>query len=141
VSSYRQQTLIEAPLTAVWQLVGDPRRYPEWAGDVVEVTGLPEVEQGAQFEQTTKTPVGNATTPYLVEALDDLREIRLRCLKSGYYSRWLLTEAGDDTFCEVEVGMDPKTLPYRALNATVGRRWYRSTVTDWLERIHSAAGR
>ena len=142
MSSFRQQTLIEAPLPDVWQLVGDPRRYPEWAGDVVDVTGLPDVvAEGTRFEQTTRTPMGTTTTPHMVEALDDMREIRLRCLKSGYYSHWLLTEAGDDTFCEVEVGMDPDALRYRVVDAAVGRRWYRNVVTDWVERIRTAATR
>ena len=139
MSSFRQQTLIEAPLTEVWRLVGDPRRYPEWAGDVLEVTGVAEVAQGAEFEQTTKTPAGKLTTPYLVEEFEDLREIRLRCQTSGYYSHWLLTEAGDDTFCEVEIGMEPEALRYRVVDATVGRRWYRNVVTDWVERIRAAA--
>ena len=32
----------------------------------------------------------------------------MRCTaRAGYYSRWSLTEAGEDTFCEVEVGMEP----------------------------------
>ena len=28
MASFRQQTLIEAPVEAVWELVGDPKRYP-----------------------------------------------------------------------------------------------------------------
>ena len=139
MSSWRQQTLIEAPVDDVWQLVGDPRRYPEWAGNVLEVTGLPkEVTTGAEFTQKGKTPFGNATTQFVVEELEDLREIRMRCLQSGYYSHWLLTEAGDDTFCEVEIGMDPKHLGYRAFDATLGKRWYRSVVRDWMDRIRAA---
>jgi hypothetical protein len=56
---------------------------------------------------------------------------------SGYYLHWLLTEAGDDTFAEVEVGMDPKHIGYRAVDATVGKRWYRNIVEDTLERLRS----
>lgn len=47
MSSWRQQALIDAPVNVVWELVGDPKRYPEWAGDVVEVTGLASVDEGA----------------------------------------------------------------------------------------------
>ena len=138
MSSWRQQTLIEAPVDDVWQLVGDPRRYPEWAGDVIEVTGLPAVSPGAEFSQRIRTPLGKSTTRFVVDELEDLRKIRMRCLQSGYYSHWVLTEAGDDTFCEVEVGMDPKHVGYRAFDAAIGKRWYRNVATDWLDRIRAA---
>src|SRR5688572_8717068 len=109
MASFRQQTLIEAPVEDVWRLVGDPRRYPEWAGDVLEVTGLPDqVSAGTEFTQRSKTPFGSSETRFVVDELEDLREIRMSCLQSGYYSHWLLTEAGDDTYCEVEIGMEPK---------------------------------
>ena len=64
----------------------------------------------------------------MVDRLEDLREIKVRCLISGYYLHWQLTEAGEDTFAQVEVGMDPKHFGYRAVDATVGKRWYRNVV-------------
>lgn len=137
MSSYRQQTLIDAPVDAVWRQVGDPNRYPEWAGDVVEVIGLREVEEGAHFRQTLRTPLGQSDTEFVVEQLEDMREIHVRCLVSGYYLRWLLTEAGDDTFAEIEIGMDPKHLGYRAFDATIGRRWYRRAVEETLDRLRA----
>jgi len=137
VGAYRQQALIEAPVEAVWREVGDPRRYPEWAGDVVEVTGLDDVIEGAIYHQRSRTPLGKSETDFVVEQLDDMREIQVRCLMSGYYLHWLLTEAGDDTFAEVEVGMDPKHIGYRAVDVTVGKRWYRNVVEDTLERLRS----
>jgi len=45
--SWRDQALIDAPIEVVWGLVGDPRRFPEWAGDTLEVTGLATVERRA----------------------------------------------------------------------------------------------
>jgi hypothetical protein len=135
VSSWRQQALIEAPVEAVWELVGDPNRYPEWAGDVLEVTGLPTVEPQATYQQMTRTPLGKATTTYVVDELEELHEIRLRCLHSGFYSRWLLTPARGDTFADVEVGMDPSALHFRAINRLLGKRWYRGVVEDYLDRI------
>ena len=137
MGAYRQQALIEAPVEAVWRQVGDPNRYPEWAGDVVEVTGLEDVIEGAIYRQKSRTPLGKSETDFVVEQLDDMREIQVRCLMSGYYLHWLLTEAGDDTFAEVEVGMDPKHIGYRAVDATVGKRWYRNIVEDTLERLRS----
>jgi hypothetical protein len=138
VSAYRQQTLLEAPVTAVWREVGDPSRYPLWAGDIVEVTGLDQVTKGAQYRQKMRTAFGTKSeSAFVVEELDDLREIQVRCLTSGYYLHWLLTEAGDDTFAEIEIGMDPKHVGYRAVDKTVGRRWYRRTVEETLDRLRS----
>ena len=135
MSSWKQQSLIEAPVGDVWQLVGDPRRYPEWAENVLEVTGLAEVAEGARFEQLGKTPLGKARSEFEVEQLDSLREIKLRCQESGLYSHWLLTEAGGDTFCELEVGMDPTRTPYRVMDTLIGKRWYRGLTTDLLESV------
>jgi hypothetical protein len=134
---YREQMLIDAPVDAVWRQVGDPSSYPRWAGDVVEVTGLDVVEEGAQYHQTTRTPFGKSETDFVVDRLEDLREIKVRCLLSGYYLHWQLTEAGQDTFAQVEVGMDPKHFGYRAIDKTVGKRWYRNVVQDMLERLRS----
>ena len=70
-----------------------------------------------------------------------MREIRLRCLQSGYYSRWLLTEARGETFADVEIGMDPAHVGYRAFDAVLGRRWYRRLAEDSLTQVAEAASR
>jgi hypothetical protein len=133
--------LIEAPIEAVWQLVGDPARYPEWAGHAVEVTGLATVEKGAQFQQKSRLLVGTTTTTFVVEDFEDLREIRLRCLQSGFYSHWLLTEARGLTFADVEIGMDPETITFRAWDATIGKRWYRRIIEESLATLRQVATR
>ena len=136
MASWQQQTLIEAPIRDVWELVGDPKRYPEWARDVIDVTGVPdEIQQGTRFERVSKLPLGSTTTEFVVDELTDLQELRMRCLTSGYYSRWSLTEAGSDTFCEVEVGMEPTNTPYNLLDRAVGKRWYRSAVTSMVDGL------
>jgi hypothetical protein len=138
VAAYRQQCLFDAPMESVWREVGDPNRYPAWAGEIVEVTGLGQVEEGAQYRQTMKTPFGTSSaTDFVVDTFDDLHEIQVRCTVSGYYMRWVLTGAADDTYAEVEIGMDPKHFGYRAIDATVGRRWYRRTVEDMLVRLRA----
>ena len=137
MAEYRQQILIEAPAEAVWREVGDPSRYPNWAGDIVEVTGLNDVEVGATYNQVTKTPIRTMRTDFVVEQLDEMREIQVKCLLSGYYVHWLLTEAGDNTFTQVEIGMDPKSLGYRAIDKTIGKRWYRNVVEDMLTRLRA----
>ena len=125
----------------MWDLVGNPARYPEWAGEVIEVTGLATLEEGATYEQETRTPMGNSTTTFVVDDLSELREIKLRCLASGYYSHWLLTEARGETFAEVEIGMDPKHIGYKAYDTLLGRRWYRRLVDDSLSSVAEVAKR
>ena len=141
MSLVRHQTLISAPVDAVWQLVGDPESYPEWARDVIEVTGLPTVEEGATFERSDRTPIGKSTTIFVVDRLEDLREIKLRCLTSGYYSHWTLTEAQGDCFTEVEFGMEPTTLPFKALDATLGKRLWRRTMLESIDGLHEAVAK
>jgi hypothetical protein len=133
--------LIEAPIQVVWELVGNPARYPEWASEVLDVTGLATLEEGATYEQMTRTPMGKATTTFVVDDLDEMREIRLRCLTSGYYSHWVLTEARGETSAEVEIGMDPKHLGYKAYDTVLGRRWYRRLVDNSLTSVAEVARR
>ena len=99
------------------------------------MTGLDAVEEGAKYHQTTQTPFGRSESDFIVDRLEDLREIKVRCLLSGYYLHWQLTEAGDDTFTQVEVGMDPTRIGYHAVDKTVGRRWYRKVVEETLARL------
>jgi hypothetical protein len=133
---YRKQTLIEAPVEAVWAQVGDPNTYPEWAGEIVEVEGLDQVKQGAHYQQAEKVPfAGTRKTEFVVEAFEEMREISVRCTVSGWYLHWLLTGAGKDTFAEFEVGMDPTNPGYRAVDSVVGKRWYRRTAENTLEQL------
>jgi len=126
VGCWHEQALIEAPVEEVWELVGDPRRYPEWVGDeVLEVTGLPTVEKGAEFEQVTRNPFGTSKTTFEIDELEDLHEIRMHCKASGWYSHWKLTEAEGNTFMDVTIGMDPINVGYSALDRVTGKRWYR----------------
>ena len=123
MSSWRQQALIEAPIEVVWRLVGDPKRYPEWAGEVIQVTGLASVDQGATYTQVSRLPLGNVTTTFLVDELEEMKGIRLRCTQSGYFSNWLLTEARGSTVADVELGMEPAALQYRAMDLMLRKRW------------------
>jgi uncharacterized protein YndB with AHSA1/START domain len=141
VGCWHEQALIDAPVSEVWELVGDPRRYPEWVGgEVIEVTGLPTVEQGAKFEQVSRSPFGKSRTIFEIDQLDDLHEIRLRCTSSGWYSKWKLTEADGATFADVEIGMEPVATPYKAIDKVTGKRWYRRVAKASIDGIRQAVG-
>ncbi len=139
--SWRQQALIEAPVEEVWDAVGDPRKFPSWAHDVLEVTGVAEVAPDAQFQQVSKTPFGEEETTFQVEALEHMHEIKLRCQKSGYYSRWVLTEAQDSTFMDVEIGVDPTALQYRLYFGAMGKRHFRRITEESLDGLRRLLSR
>src|SRR5919112_1864902 len=101
MSAHRQHAHLDAPLDVVWDLVGTPRRYPEWWPRVIEVRGE-RFEEGDEYTQVTRAPMGRTETSFLLERRDNLREIRMSCLQSGMYADWVLTPAQGGTFVEGE---------------------------------------
>jgi uncharacterized protein YndB with AHSA1/START domain len=143
MASWKQQVLIEAPVESVWGLLEDPARFPEWGGSV-EVTGVPtKIEKGSTFGFTAPGPLGlKGTTTFKVEEFEDLREIKLRCQTSGFYSHWLLTEARGNTFADVEYGVEPLPgLQARALGAMHTKRYLRRALEQTLDNLRRALGR
>jgi uncharacterized protein YndB with AHSA1/START domain len=105
LSVWREQALIEAPVERVWDLIGDPNRHPEWWPIVIEVEGLPRIEAGATYMQVSRIASGGTIESiFQIEELDEMREIKLTCTEYGTYGRWLLTEAQDATFADLEMG-------------------------------------
>ena len=103
MSSRKQQALIQAPVTEVWEILCDPARSPDWDPDVLAVTGAPiRIEKGSTFDLTGRGPFGmKATTTFKVEELEDLHELKMKCQVSGFYAHWLLTQAQDGSFTVV----------------------------------------
>jgi len=139
MSVAHRQALIKASPGTVWDLVGDPRRHPEWWPRVVEVRGE-EFDEGSNYAQVTRNPKGRIETTMTIDRLEDLREIDLHCTKTGTYARWLLTEAQGDTFVDVEFGMDPKGAGNRIFDALLGKLWFDRWLEQSLEALEEAAG-
>lgn len=137
MASWKQQALIEAPVEVVWSVLCDPSRFPDWNPDTIEVTGPPtRIEKGATFEQTSSTPLGmKTTTTYAVTELDELREVKLQCQVSGYYSHWWLTEARGSTFAEVEMGVEPPRLLAQAFKLPYNKRFLRRITDQALDNL------
>lgn len=137
MASVRKQALIEAPVERVWELLGNPDTYPHWAGDTVEVTGVPtQVEKGAAYEQRTIGPFGRESpSTFVIEELEDLREIKLRCQTSGYYSHWHLTEAQGQTFADVEIGIEPIGLQGQMARLLIPRSQLRQVTDESLDGL------
>jgi uncharacterized protein YndB with AHSA1/START domain len=139
VSSHHQQAHLNAPLEAVWQLVGTPERYPEWWPRVIDVRGE-RFEEGDEWVQITKDPTGKAETNFLLERRDDeLHEIRMSCQLTGAYARWVLTSAQGGTFVDLEMGMEPERIRDRLFDAAIGRRYFRSWSEQSLEALEEAS--
>jgi Polyketide cyclase / dehydrase and lipid transport len=141
MSAYRQQAHIDAPLEAVWGLVGTPSRYPEWWPRVIEVRGE-RFEEGDEYAQVTKDPVGGKSeSNFLLERRHDLREIRMSCQLTGMYADWLLTAAQGGTFVEVEMGVQPRRLGDRLIDGIIGRTYFRRWSTESLDGLRQALSR
>jgi uncharacterized protein YndB with AHSA1/START domain len=140
MSASRRQALIDAPPGRVWDLVGDPRRHPEWWPRVVEVRGE-EFDEGSNYAQVTRDPTGNSETVMKIERLEDLREIHMRCTETGMYSHWTLTEARGDTFVDVEIGMDPVGVAPRVFDAVLGKLYFRRWLDQSLAALKEAAAK
>ena len=137
MSALRQQAHLEAPLDSVWELVGTPNRYAEWWPRVVEVRGE-RFEQGDEYAQVTRGPGGETETSFLIERREELREIRMSCQLTGMYAHWHLTSAQGGTFVDVEMGMEPASIGYRAFDIALGRRYFRRWAEDSLEALDAA---
>jgi len=63
--SWRQQTIIDAPVEEVWELLCEPGRSPEWSEDVIAVTGAPtKIEKGSTFTMTTRGRWASGRPPH-----------------------------------------------------------------------------
>lgn len=139
VAEMRQQALIGAPVEVVWELVSDPNRHPEWWPTVVEVEceGL---EEGCQYRGVVKSPFGASVEhEFSVERLDDCREVLIRCIDTGVWNRWLLTEARGGTFVDAEFGAEPRTLGMRIFGAVAGKRYLRRWLQQSIEGLERAS--
>lgn len=138
MSECRHQALIEAPIERVWDLVGNPARYPEWFPRVVEVRG-DKFDVGSIYVQSTRGLVGTNTTSLTIDQVEELRSLQFHCLDTGMYAHFALTPARADTFVEVEFGMEPNGPLYRLFDATVGRPYFRRWLVESMTALASQA--
>ncbi len=138
MSSARQQGFIEAPVEIVWDLVSEVERHPEWWPRVLEVhcDGL---EEGCTYREVVKTPFGKETFLLRVGELDDCRNLAIKCLNTGTFVEFALTEAQDGTFVDTHMGMDPLGAFNRTFDAIAGQRYFRAWLAQTLKALERAA--
>jgi hypothetical protein len=139
MTSCRRQALIDAPVEEIWDLVGNPKRHPDWWPRVIEVNGE-RFDSGDRYVQVSRGPFGNGETEFLVERKDDMREIKLRCQLTGTYADWQLTEAQGGTFVNLEMGIDPRGIGRKVFDATFAPRFFRRWADQSIEGLQEAAG-
>jgi hypothetical protein len=128
--SSTQQTFVEAPAQVIWELVGDPRRHPEWWPDWV-TTECPDPSEGCRYRGVVKDPFGRVKEHDLfIERREGWREISISCDGTGVTTSFVLAEAQGGTFVEGCFSIEPNSFGMKAIGAVAGRRIMRS----WLER-------
>jgi hypothetical protein len=138
MSCYRQQAQLDVPPAAIWELVGNVERHPEWWPRVIDVhcDGL---DAGCSYRQVYKSPMGVIETDVSVERLEDCHEVLLRCLDTGTYTHWLITEAQGGTFIDAEFGLDPQRVGLRVFDMVAGRRYFRRWLEQSIEGLRRAS--
>ncbi|MGH2992100.1 MAG: SRPBCC family protein [Solirubrobacterales bacterium] len=138
MSDSRQQVWIDAPVEVVWDLVADINRHPEWWPRVVDVEceGL---EEGCTYREVVQSPVGKEEMELEVERLEDCEELAIRCVNTGTFVQFALTEAQGGTFVHGRMGMDPQGVVYRMVDTIVGQRYFRAWLGDSLESMRKVA--
>jgi Polyketide cyclase / dehydrase and lipid transport len=138
MSECRRQALIDAPIESVWALVRDVNRHPEWWPRVVDVEceGL---EEGCSYRQVTESPFGYQELNVVVDRLEEMRELRIRCTDTGTFVDLALAAAGSGTFVEARFGMDPVSARMRVFDAVAGKRYFRRWLEQSLDAMQHAA--
>jgi uncharacterized protein YndB with AHSA1/START domain len=137
VSEARQQAYIDAPIGVVWELLENVDRHPEWWPRVLEVECDEDFEPGCTYREVLKGPVGEEDMVLRVDRMEDCKELLIRCVNTGTFVHWLLTEARDGTFVDARFGMEPAKLQYRVFDWVAGKRHFR----NWLEQSVEAMQR
>jgi len=140
--SYRHQALIDAPVGDVWEVVSDPRTHPDWWPEVVRIEADQDLSEGDEYVHTAKMmPFVDAVDAiWVVERMEELKEAQFRCTMTGSWARFQLTPAQDETYVEMEVGMDPTSLRWRVAEPLFGlqfKRWVLAVLDALPEAIHS----
>jgi uncharacterized protein YndB with AHSA1/START domain len=139
VSEARQQAYIEAPIGVVWDLLEDVDRHPEWWPRVLEIECNDDFEPGCTYREVVKGPVGEDDMLLHVDRMEDCKELLIRCVNTGTFVHWLLTQAQEGTFVDARFGMEPSKLQYRLFDFVAGKRYFRSWLLQSLEAMQRAA--
>ncbi len=132
------------PAEEVWELIADPERQTErWPDTITFEFRGENLEQGCKVRnvQSRPWPMGELEKTLEVATFDPGRELVIRCLDTGTFTRARLTEAQGGTFVECEAGNDPKNLGMRIMDATIGKSLFRRWIEHALDKVKQVAER
>ncbi len=118
--------------------MSDPATHPDWWPDVVAVQVREPVTEGGEYVRISEPMrfIDDVESVWVAERMEHLKEVRFRCTLTGSYASFSLTPARDETFVEVEIGMNPTSLKFQVISAmsrSYSKRWLRD-VLDALPR-------
>ena len=128
MSAYRAQAHLDAPVEAVWALVGNPATYPQWWPAAVEIRGE-RFEIGDVYTQVVGV-AGRPEYSRVIDRRDELKALSWSCPTTGGFQHWLLTDAQGGTFVDMEMGIHAPGFRYGLFDKTVGR-WF---IKRWAEQ-------
>ena len=127
-------------MEVVWRLLRDIDRHPEWWPRVVDVE-CEGIEEGCSYRQVTESPFGYQQLDVVIDRLDEMRELKIRCTSTGTFVDLALTSAHGGTFVDARFGMDPLNVRMRVFDAIAGKRYFRRWLEQSLEAMQAVAQR
>jgi hypothetical protein len=136
--SSRQQVHIDASPEAIWELVGDPNRHPEWWPEMLEVE-CADLNEGCRYRGVVKGPFRAEEHELMIERLEGCQEVSIFCEGTGVTTRFALTDAQGGTFVEGHFAIEPNSIGVKVVAAVTGRRYLRSWLEQSLQNLKRAA--
>ena len=136
MSAYRAQAHLDAPVEAVWALVGNPATYPEWWPAAVEIRGET-FEVGDVFTQVVGV-AGRPEYSRVIDRRDELKGLSWSCPTTGGFQRWTLTDAQGGTFVDMEMGIHAPDFRYGLFDKTLGRWFIKRWADQAIEGLREA---
>jgi hypothetical protein len=135
--SCRRHSVIDAPIEDVWAIVSDPKTHPDWWPEVEAVRVDGEVGEGDPYTRVTRRLgfLDMVDGVWVVERMEHLKEVHYRCTATGTYTRFALTPAQEDTFVEIEAGIDPANRRWRLAKTVMPTRFFHRWLGDLLDAL------
>jgi hypothetical protein len=133
---YIRQGLIEAPLDDVWPIVSDPHTQPDWWPEVKHVRVDPEHEAAGEYTKTVRRFgfLDMVDAVWVAEPMEEMKQVNFRCTMTGTYTRFNLTPAQDNTFIEIQSGVNPIGFSGRVVKV-MGPMFFKRWQDELLEAL------